>query len=55
MLAAVAMEVLMELGQGLEEAAQQVASAAQKWPGLSSADRYVDNNPQLARPSSLTR
>lgn len=34
MLAAVAMEVLMELGQGLEEAAQQVASAAQKWPGL---------------------
>ena len=34
MLAAVAMEVLMELGTGWKDAAWQVATAIQKWPGF---------------------
>ena len=35
LLAAISMEVLMELGMGLNEAARKVAVAVQNWPGLS--------------------
>jgi hypothetical protein len=35
MLAAVAMDVMMELRHGLENAARQVAAAVQKWPAFS--------------------